>query len=194
MSLIKTIRLRGIGSSAKDRLRRGIAAVELALTMPIWIAIFLGCADAAYMMLVSQRADRIAYGVTDIVTQSKTVTKADLDNILLAAGQLMNPFEFGDKGIVILTSLYKPAGQATQISWQHSGGGGLARESKIGKFGLPPTMPPNLTLNDQENVIVAEVYYAFKPMFINASILSEGDFYRVAIYKPRLSPLITPPL
>lgn len=38
-------------------------------------------------------------------------------------------------------------------------------------------MPNGLTLNANENVIIAEVYYAFKPMFIDAGILSAGDVY-----------------
>lgn len=171
----------------------GTVAMEFALSLPIWIAILVGSSDAGYMMIVSQRVDRIAYSVTDIVTQSETISKADLDNIFLAAGQLMQPFEFGADGIVIVTSLYKPAGQATKISWQYAGGGTLARGSKIGAVGSTPQMPAGLTLNDNENVVVAEVYYAFEPMFIDAGVLSAGDIYRVAIYKPRLSPLITPP-
>jgi len=174
--------------------QRGIAAVEFALTLPIWIALLIGSTDGAYMMLLSQRVDRITYTVTDLVTQSQALTRVDLDTMLLAAGQLMSPFPFAEDGVVILTSLYKPAGGTTEIRWQHIGGGSLARASKIGTPGLPPSMPNGLVLNDNENVIVAEVYYAFEPMFVNAGVLAAGDMYRVAIYKPRLSPLITVPL
>ena len=176
-----------------NRHRRGLAALEFALALPLWVLLLLGCADGAYMMLVAQRVDRVAATVTDIVTQSQTVSKSDLNNILLAAGQLMQPFTFGAQGVVIITSLYKPTGAATQISWQYTGGGTLARNSQIGAFGQTPAMPYGLALNDNDNVIVSEVYYAFTPMFLNATLLSAQDFYRVAIYKPRLSPLITPP-
>lgn len=37
------------------------------------------------MMIVSQRIDRIAYSITDIVTQSETLTTTDLDPYCLAA-------------------------------------------------------------------------------------------------------------
>lgn len=171
----------------------GSAAVEFALTLPIWVLLLLGTTDVAYMMLLSQRVDRVAYSVTDIVTQSEVITNADLTNIFLAAGQLMQPFDFGADGTVIVTSLYKPAGQPVKISWQRSGGGTLTRTSKIGTPGHTPVMPGGLTLNDTENVIVAEVYYVFRPMFINAHLLNVQDIYRFAVYKPRLSPLITPP-
>ncbi|MGE0109843.1 MAG: TadE/TadG family type IV pilus assembly protein [Bdellovibrionales bacterium] len=172
---------------------KGAVAVEFALTLPIWVTILLGSTDAAYMMVLSQRVDRIAYSVTDIVTQSETVTIADLDNILIAASQLMQPFTFGADGIVIITSVYKPAGQPMKITWQHTGGGSLARGSKIGSTGDIPNMPNGLTLSDNENVIISEVYYYHRPLFVNAGIFAEKDVYRVAIYKPRLSPLITPP-
>lgn len=172
---------------------RGAIAMEFALSLPIWILLLLGSTDAAYMMIVTQRVDRIAYSVTDITSQSELLTNADVNSILLAASELMQPFTFGSDGIVILSSVYKPAGQAMKISWQRSGGGTLARNSKIGIAGAVPSMPNGLTLADNENVIIAEVYYDFRPMFMNAGILSRGDVYRVAVYKPRLSPLITPP-
>jgi len=171
----------------------GTAAIEFALTLPIWIIILLGTSDVAYLLLVSQRVDRVAYSVTDIVTQSKVVTKTDLYNILLAAGELMKPFTFGDEGVVIVTSLYKPTGKATEISWQYIGGGTLPRTSQIGQVGSTPALPSGLTLNDSDNVIITEVYYAFEPMFVGAKIISARDLYRLAVYKPRLSPLITPP-
>lgn len=65
-------------------------AIEFALSLPIWIALLIGMTDISYMMIVSQRVDRIAYSITDIVTQSETISKNDLDNIALAAGQLMH--------------------------------------------------------------------------------------------------------
>jgi len=175
------------------RSERGLAAVEFALTLPIWTTMVLGCTDGAYCMLVNQRVDRIAYTVTDIVTQYQTMTKAELGNITLAAGQLMQPFTFGNNGVVIVTSVYKPAGQNPTICWQYTGGGGLARASKIGTVGGTPNLPNGLTLNDNDNVIISEAYYVYTPMFINGGLFKGGDVYRVAVYKPRLSQLTTPP-
>ncbi len=172
---------------------KGAVAIEFALSLPIWVILLLGSSDIAYMMLISQRVDRVAYTVTDIVTQSETVTTTDLNSIVGAAGELMRPFTFGAKGVVIISSLYKPSGGYPTITWQHNGGGSLVRTSKIGTAGSTPVMPNGFVLNDNENVIVTEVYYTFDPMFVNAGVLSKSDIYRTAIYKPRLSPLITPP-
>ena len=173
--------------------RRGIAAVEFGLALPIWIILFLGVADLSYCLLVNQRVERIAYSVCDIVTQSSKVTVSDLNNTLLAAGQLMQPFAFGNKGVVIVTSVYKPTGLSPTIEWQYTGGGSLVRSSQIGNIGMTPSLPNGLTLNDNDNVILAEVYYNFSPLFVNLGLVQASDIYRVTAYKPRLSPLITPP-
>ena len=195
MNLIKTI-ARAAWRPVRRFLRsqRGVAATEFALTVPIWATLLLGTADGAYCMIINERTDRIAYTVSNIVTQQQNVSIAQLNAITLAAGQLMQPFTFGANGVVIVTSIYKPSGQTPVIEWQYTGGGTLGRTSKIGKpGGGTVALPTGLTLNDNDNIITTEVYYVFTPMFVKAAILSAGDVYRVAIYRPRLSQLITPP-
>ncbi len=180
-------------SASRAASRRGIAAVEFALTLPIWITLLLGASDGAYCMLVNERADRIAYTVTDVVTQYQTISIANLNDIVQAAGQIMQPMSFGGNGLVIVTSVYKPAGQNPVICWQYRGGGSLSKTSLIGSVGGVPSLPNGLTLNDNDNVIISEVFYNFTPMFIGEALFSANTIYRTAVYKPRLSPLITVP-
>jgi hypothetical protein len=108
----------------------------------------------------------------------------------------MQPFSFNQNGVVIISSIYKPTGQAPTICWQYYGGGTLIKTSKIGTTGQPPSLPNGLTLNDNENVIVSEVYYNFVPLFLNAGsfdAFTASTLYRIAVYKPRLSQLINQP-
>jgi hypothetical protein len=173
--------------------RRGIAAVEFALTLPIWIVFLLGVSDGTYCLLINEKVDRISYTVTNIVTQYTTITLANLNDITTAAGELMEPFTFGNSGVVIVSSVYKPSGQNPIIEWQYIGGGGLVKTSQIGTTGSAPALPNGLTLNDNDNVIISEVYYNFVPLFVGADMFTSNTVYRVAIYKPRLSQLINPP-
>lgn len=185
------------------RSQRGVAATEFALTLPIWLAFLLGLGDGTYCLLIGERTDRIAYSVTDIVTQYQSVTRANLNNIVLAAAQLMKPFTFGSNGIVIVTSVWKPPGQTPIVCWQYSGGGTLVgMPSQVGpsnnsstncSSGPAATLPNGLTLNDNDNVIISEVYYNFKPLFINAGLVLPTMLYRTAVYKPRLSLLTQAP-
>lgn len=186
-----------------SRSRRGVAAMELALTLPIWATLLLGLGDGTYCMLVNERADRIAYSITDIVTQYQVVTLANLNDIVQAATQIMEPFNFANRGLVIITSVWKPPGQTPIICWQYSGGGNLSWvTSQIGPpntsstnctSGPPANLPNGLTLNDNDNVIISEVYYNFQPLFYTAYIFSMQMVYRTAVYKPRLSLLIDAP-
>lgn len=192
MNLIaKIARLRVKRAGAK--FRRGVAAVEFAMTMPIWIILLLGSADGAYCMLVNERTDRIAYSVTDIVTQYKSISIANLNDITQAASQLMQPLAFGANGVVIVSSVYKAVGQAPVICWQYKGGGTLSKGSVIGSQGGAANLPNGLVLNDNDNVIISEVYYAFTPMFLSEGLFTNNTIYRIAVYKPRLSPLINVP-
>ena len=183
----------GKPSRLHDGARKGIAAVEFALTLPIWVSLLLGAGDGCYFLMVNEKTDRIAYSVTDIVTQYQTITKANLNDILLAAGQLMKPFSFNTNGIVIVTSVFQPATGSPIVEWQYSGGGTLTKNSQIGTTGGAATLPNGLTLNANDNVILSEVYYKFNPLFLSANLFNAGTVYRVAVYKPRLSPLVTPP-
>jgi len=173
--------------------RSGVAAVEFALTLPIWITLLLGMSDGAYCLLINEKVDRISYSVTDIVTQYQLISIANLNDVVQAAGQLMDPFNFNSNGVVIVTSVYKPQGATPTICWQYTGGGTAPYGSQIGNVGGVPNLPNGLTLNDNDNVIISEVYYNFTPMFVNANIFTSGPIYRTAVYKPRISQLIVPP-
>lgn len=181
--------------------QRGIAATEFALMLPIWFMLLIGASDGCFYMLINERVDRISYSVTDIVAQYQAISLANLNNIILAAGQLMNPFTFGVNGVVIVTSVYKAPGQNPTICWQYSGGGTLSKPSQIGTSngaancsnGANATLPNGLILNDKDNIIISEVFYNFTPLFLSDTMFPVKNLYRVAVYKPRLSPLITPP-
>lgn len=189
MNLIKKLR----ACCKKRRSERGLAAVELALTIPIWVTLLLGAGDATYFLLINEKCDRIAYTTTDIVTQYQTISLSNLNNIILGASQIMQPFTFGKNGLVIISSVYKPAGQSPVIEWQYSGGGTLTKSSAIGVTGGTPTLPSGLTLNDNDNVIISEVFYSFTPLFLSAGIFGNNNLYRIAVYKPRISLLINTP-
>ena len=67
------------------------------------------------------------------------------------------------------------------------------KASRIGNIGGNAVLPNGLTLNDNDNVIISEVYYNFTPMFISTGLFPATLVYRVGVYKPRLSQLITVP-
>jgi hypothetical protein len=75
----------------------------------------------------------------------------------------------------------------TKISWQCHGGGTQARDSRIGEVGDTVSLPGGLTIDADDNVIVAEVYYRYEPVFDMLPIADE--VYKTAVFRPRLGAL-----
>jgi hypothetical protein len=191
--------------------RRGIAAVEFALTLPIWVTMLLASTDGCYYMMTNERTERIATTIANVVAQSTTVTNASLADVVVAGQQLMNPLpSFQNNGVVIITSVYEAPGQNPTICWQYTGGGGLSMSSKVGTpngaancaAGSPASLPNGLTMSSGDNVIITEVYYTFNPLFLNDAMLPSlaltqvfpsQQLYQVAMFMPRLGSLLTPP-
>lgn len=171
---------------------RGIAAVEFALMLPFLILLMLGGFELSRYLLINQKVEKSVYAVADIVSQQTSVTNAQLNQIILAASEIMRPHDIGPNGRIILSSVYKNGTNAPTVQWQFTGGGSLDVASKIGAPGNSATLPGSLTLNDKDNVIVAEFYYELSPILSNTTILP-SSLYKFALFKPRLGLLTTPP-
>lgn len=171
----------------------GIAVTEFALIAPFLLLLLLGSIEIARYLQINQKADKIAYTAADVVAQSKSVSTALMDQLLSASQDMMNPYSFGSDGIIYITSVTKSAGNYPTVNWRYSGGGSLSgQSSQLGSVGSSATLPGGLTLADRDNVIIAEVYYRFRPLF-GVNIVSTRVLYKTAIYKPRLGALTRAP-
>ncbi|MCB1537727.1 MAG: pilus assembly protein [Rhodospirillales bacterium] len=171
---------------------RGVAATEFAFLLPILLLLVMGIYESTRFVLFSQKLDRVAYTVADVTAQQTAVTNADLSDIVTAATKIMEPYEFGELGRVIISSVYQDPDDGPVVRWQYAGGGTLPRDSLIGDPGEPATLPDGFTLNDEDNVIVAEVFYYYTPPF-SEDYLSTRENYKTAVFKPRFGALTTAP-
>src|SRR5262249_34851262 len=105
--------------------QRGVAALEFAIVLPMVMTMLLGVMEIANFILASERTDKMAYTIADLVTQNETVTTSDLNTILDASSQIMQPFPFSNNGHVIITAVYRAPGDVPKIAWQYEGGGTL---------------------------------------------------------------------
>ncbi len=166
--------------------RRGAALVEFAVTLPILTLLLLGGTEVARYVLLNQKLDRVVTSTSDLVSQSDDITTAELTNIFAATARIMLPYDYSHDGVVIVSSVGIVSGVA-RIHWQRSGGGTLARASRIGVQGGIATLPSGFTIAAGDNVIIAETFYAFSPWLWRR--MPAGDLYHRAITRPRLSNL-----
>jgi len=178
------------------RSERGVAAVEFALVSPILFLLLLGGVEVGRYILVHQKAEKMAYSVSDVVSQLEAVTSGDVDVMFGAVTELMNPYDnFTTYGTLYLSSVHKDPADADQtIRWQCQGGGSLVANSRVGDVnsGGAATLPGNLALEDDDNVIVSEVVYTYQPILTWYKI-QNITIYKSAMFRPRLGALTSAP-
>ncbi len=174
--------------------QRGIAAVEMALASPVLFFLLLGGTEMGRYILIHQKVEKMAFVVADVASQYETVTSSQVSTIMDASSELMNPYEdFDSRGRMILTAVHKDPNDTDQlVRWQCSGGGALVAASQVG---LPNTttkavLPGNLDLDDDDHVIVSEVFYTYQPI-ITWFQVQNVNLYKTAMFRPRLGQLST---
>jgi Flp pilus assembly pilin Flp len=169
---------------------RGVAAVELALVLPMLLTLFLGVVEISNFVLVNERTEKMTTTIADVVSQGDTITIAELDNILSATSEIMKPFPFAARGHVIITSVHRAVRDTPKVAWQYEGGGTLHNvSSNFGGPGFNSPLPQGFILNEKETVIIAEVYYDHQNMITDMFNGSDKLLYKYAFYKPRLGAL-----
>ena len=170
---------------------RGVSALEFALILPIMVMFSAGTIEFGRLILLTQKVQNGAFIVADLTARDKEICQGELDSIFLALNDLLSPFDVATNGQAVVTSLKGDADAQPIVQWQRAGAGTLDAESHLGAVGDIAPLPDVLTIAENETIIVAEVFYAFQPLF---GIGAEADTIRkVAYFKPRLGALDTLP-
>ncbi len=171
--------------------QEGSAAIEMAAILPVIFTMFMGMVEVSNFVMVTQRTEKLAHNLADMVAQAETITTSQLNTIMDASSQIMQPFPFGQQGHVIITSVHRNVGEGPKVAWQYEGGGKLKNDtSNFGSTGFSSPLPSGFTLEERETVIIAEVFYDSTP-FLTNMFESDGRVYKYAFYKPRLGSLDT---
>lgn len=163
---------------------RGVSAVEFALIAPLLIGLYVGAIELGNALTINRRTSAVASTAADLAAQVKTVTAADLKDIVAASSSILTPYPatspFPLK--IVLTSVVADDKNATKVDWSYASNGGTARACKSAV-----TLPAGLT-QANSSVIMAEVTYAFTPL-LNLSFANPGSFNmsRTFYARPRKS-------
>ncbi len=166
---------------------RGVAALELALALPFLFLLFIGSFEMSRYIQINQKLEKAVHTVADIVAQSDTIDAVELNNLVNAMDHIMAPYSFGVNGRVIITSIAKDDPNPATVQWQYCSGA-LTVNSAIGATGETAALPNNFTLDDKEDIIIAEIFYDFNPI-LNQEIVGVGQISKFALYRPRLGSL-----
>lgn len=177
--------------------KSGVAAIEFALLLPFLLVLFIGCLEVTFKIWSTQKAEKLAVTLADVIAQSQEVTVADLQSLVSSIDKIMEPFPFGNDGVVFISSVYLPQAEEDAepgdpvVNWQYKKGT-FSATSQIGVENSTATLPNGFDLNERDNVIVAEVFYKYTP--IAPGVMFDEDIvYRRAFFKPRLGALTDKP-
>ena len=178
--LMRCLRLRG-GRFWRDR--RGFAAVEFALVLPVLLLFALGVSEVALFVMLGLKVQHAADTVADLASGSASLTAAQLTDTFNAVRHIVQPFDAAGRGVVIVSGISAQGSGSPTIVWQRRGVGSLSAASQVGGQGGNASLPAGLTLRDGEAVIVAEMYYRYESMLLG--IVPDSTVRRVAFYRPR---------
>ena len=168
--------------------RGGSVLSELAFTLPILVAILIGGVEIGRYMIIHQKLSRLIDSTSDLVAQKKTLSTADLDDVFESAEYVLDPFALGPDGVIFISSVTALPGESPQVDWQYSGAGSGQATSMVGNPGETANLPEGFFLDDGENVIIAEIFYDYRPEIFEKFTSPTTIYYRV-FDRPRFGPL-----
>ncbi len=132
----------------------GAAAIEFALVFPVLFLLHMGAAEALEAYQAQRNVSHIAAAMADIVAQSRTVTSADLDDIMTASVTMIYPFPNVNL-------------QQRVSSLSANASGSVSTDWTVNKAyaGTDTPSVPSGYLAANESIIVTDVVYDYKPTF-----------------------------
>lgn len=184
--------------------RRGAAAVEFALILPVMLLLYIGTSELTYGLMANRKMTLVSRALSDLVAQTEAstgITDAELDATFSAATAIMSPFsttplKMTISSIEFVSNGATPPVYTARVKWSAVHSGGTARPCGVSAITqVANTVAPSSTtmpagLYDAGTIIVADVQYFYDPPF-GGSLLAWSDtssginFSNTTYMKPR---------
>tara|TARA_R110000868_G_C10930424_1_gene766334 strand:- start:1518 stop:2057 length:540 start_codon:yes stop_codon:yes gene_type:complete len=137
----------------------GIAAVEFAMVLPVLMLMYLGSYQLSQAIAAKRKVTITARVLTDLTTQSTSLTANDADTILTASQQVMAPYPSAN-GTFRISEIKVNANGSGTVQWSRSLRGTARTTYTI--IPLPTGVGSTGTY-----VIMGEVSYRYVPAIVN---------------------------
>lgn len=154
-----------------NRFRRnqdGVAAVEFALLLPLFLVLYIGVIEFTQAFMVQRRASHSASMMADIVAQAGTVTPAQLSDFFAVGGLIMVPYSSTPLEGTVTSLVLNDKGEA-RVDWSYG-----SKAPPLGYDKVVP-VPAGILEKEGDSVILAETIYKYDSPF-DISVPGFGDF------------------
>jgi Flp pilus assembly protein TadG len=137
--------------------RRGVAAIEFAIMLPVLAVLFLATIDAGRAIAIYMKVRSATYVLDTIANQYSTIQSSDMSAILGATSVVLAPYASSPVQVVISQVAISSSGSAT-VDWSATlNGTALTAGSSV-------TVPTALA-TPSSYLIYGQVTYTYTPLF-----------------------------
>ncbi len=164
---------------ARDR--TAVSAVEFALILPLMLTLYIGGIQISEALSINRKVSHVTSTLADLVTQSKSLTNSDMNNIFDASSSVMAPYSVDTLQITVSEIKIDANGNASVV-WSD------ARNANALSVGSSVTLPAAIA-QANSYVVAAIAKYPFTPV-IGYVLTGSFDLKSTYYLKPRLSDYI----
>jgi Flp pilus assembly protein TadG len=181
--------------------RRGLAAVEFAMILPLMLVMFFGTVEFSSAVAVDRKVTLMARTLSDLTTQSISVADSDLTNFFSASVGIMTPYDPSPTKAT-LSEIYVNASGVAKIEWSKAGiiSSGATQAtltaSNRNQGDIVTSVVPAALLIPNTYLIFSEVSYNYVPAIGYVIAKSGINLSDVGYTRPRQSVCViypTPP-
>jgi Flp pilus assembly protein TadG len=142
--------------------RRGVAAVEFALIVPLLLCMYFVTMEASQGIETNKKVSRIASMVGDLIAQQQQLTQADVTAIMKIGAALLQPYNRSIPDITVTAiEITDETTPKVQVFWQRKWVSGAAAAG-LAK-GSPTTVPADLNVRNSFLIRVVS-HLDYKPV------------------------------
>jgi Flp pilus assembly protein TadG len=136
--------------------RRGVAAIEFAMIVPIMLVLFFGTVEFSAGVAANRKVSLVARALSDLTSRSISISDNDVTNFLAAGNAIMTPYvpPIHNTTNGTITELWiDPSTGNARVQWS-LGSAPLGLKSLV-------SVPPDLIVKDSTGKIVPNQYLIF---------------------------------
>ncbi len=172
---------------------RGVAAMEMALVAPLLFLLLAGTVELSLYVSAVHRTTQLSSTVMNAIAVKENAQAVHIQAVMDASATITGFDAFAQQGVVVISSVRLASdGTSPRVVWQCRGGGSLGARSEVGSQGGPAALPGAFALDAEDNVIVTEVFFQYRPLFAE-DVLKNTRLRKTSLIRPRLGALTSDP-
>jgi len=138
------------------RNRRGVAAVEFAMILPLMLAIYFGIVETGQAVMIDRKVTQLTRALVDLTAQASTISDTEMSNIFDAAQTVMMPYTTVAPKMSVHHIVIDSAGVA-KVCWSEQ-----RNSTKLAR-GTTVTIPTDVRIPNS-SLMMAQASYEFTPV------------------------------